>query len=198
MPELLVGDVTDKLDVFQLLNLLVVANGNGEHQFVVFATVQGAGSDVHVHLFSHHGGLVVDRQLLLKDAAADARLFADVQQFAAEAVADVHHGGGADAGLAQPLDDVATGFRLQLALQQVLLAAEVGLEVRHGLALFLGFINHLVVDALLALQELQSHIGGTEVAADADKVGVAGPVAVDDVLLAGFADTGDADGQTRI
>ena len=58
--------------------------------------------------------------------------------------------------------------------------------------------EHLVVDGLLALQQLETHVGGTEVAADADEVGVVGAVAIDNVLLPGFADAGDADGQSGV
>ena len=57
--ELGARDVTDKLHVVQLLNLLVVAYGNGEEQFVILAAVQGAGGDVHVQLFGHHSRLIV-------------------------------------------------------------------------------------------------------------------------------------------
>ena len=129
MAEFRLGDVSDEADILHILYLLVVANGYGKQQLVVFASVESAGGDVHVQLLGHHGRLVVNGNLLLEDATAHVRLLADVQQFAAEAVADVHHGCGTDAGFAQALDDVATSLGLQLALQEVLLAGEVGLEV---------------------------------------------------------------------
>ena len=152
MAVLLVGDVADELDVVNSLHLFAVAYGHGEHQFVVLAAIQGTGGDVHVHFFGHDSCLVVNGQILLEDAAAHARLFADVAQFAAESVRDVHHGGGTDAGFAQPLDDVASGFGLQLSLEQVLLAAEVGLEsLLQTFPLLFLLIQHLVIDGLLAL-----------------------------------------------
>ena len=61
-----------------------------------------------------------------------------------------------------------------------------------------GFLYHLVIDGLLALQQLQTHIGGTEVATDADEVGLLGTVTIDDILLAGLTDAGDRDGQTGV
>ena len=45
---------------------------------------------------------------------------------------------------------------------------------------------------------MQTHIGCTKVARDTDQVGVLGTVAIDDILLAGFTDAGDADGQSGI
>ena len=65
-----------------LLNLLVVADWHGEEQFVVLAAVEGARRNVHVQLLSHHRRLIVDRYVLLVDAASAVRLLADVHQFA--------------------------------------------------------------------------------------------------------------------
>ena len=124
-----IGDVANELDILYLLYLLVVADGHGEEQLVVFTAIEGTGGDIHVQLLSHDGGLVVDGQLLLEDAAADVALLADVHEFAAEAIADVHHCCGVDASVTQSLDDVTTGFGLQLALEEVFLAGEVGLEI---------------------------------------------------------------------
>ena len=125
LSETLVGDVSDELHIIDFLYLLVVANGDGEQQLVVLAAIQGAGGDVHVQFLGHHRRLVVDGDLLLEDAAAYMALLADVHEFGGESVADVHHGGRTDAGLAQALDDVAAGLGLQLALEEVFLAGEV-------------------------------------------------------------------------
>ena len=59
-------------------------------------------------------------------------------------------------------------------------------------------VHLLVVDALLAFEQLQTHVSRTEVARYADKVGVLGSVAVDDVLLASLTDAGDADGESGV
>ena len=45
---------------------------------------------------------------------------------------------------------------------------------------------------------MQAHVGGTEVARDADEVGFTGSVAIDDVVLAGLANAGDGDGQSGV
>ena len=203
LAEFLVSDVADEFDTLDLLDFLVIAYGNGEEQFVVLATVEGAGGDVHIHLLGHDGGLVVDGDVLLIDAAADARLFADMHEFGGETVADVHHGGGTDACLAEFLDDVATGLGLELALQKVFLTAEVGLEMGEFLqsalvALLLGLLHLLVIHTLLALEQLESHIGGSEVATDTDEIGVLGSVTINDILFLGLSDTGDRDGQSCI
>lgn len=58
--ELGAGDVADEAYVVELFYLLVVADGDGEEEFVVFAAVEGAGGDVEVELFGHDCGLVVD------------------------------------------------------------------------------------------------------------------------------------------
>ena len=80
-PELLLGDVSDEFNTLYLFNLLVIADGNGEQQFVVLAAIQGTGGDIHIHLLSHHSRLVVDGDVFLVDATTHARLFADVHQF---------------------------------------------------------------------------------------------------------------------
>ena len=83
--------------------------------------------------------------------------------------ADVHHRGWTDACLAQFFDDVTACVGLELALQQVFLAGEVGLEgplqtsPRRG-GFFLFLFERLEIDAFLALEQLQAHIGSAEVA----------------------------------
>ena len=104
-------------------------------------------------------------------------LFADVHEFAAESVADVHHGCRAYVEFVEACYDVAACLCLNLALYDVFLSGEVGLEVFQFLqaslvVLLLGFIHHLVIDTLLTLKELQTHVCGTEVAGNADEVGV--------------------------
>ena len=89
------------------------------------------------------------------NAATYLALRADVHQFGREAIGDVHHGCGLYAYLVQPLDDVFAGFGLELALQQVFLAGEVGLYVLVGTFQY----------GLLALQQLETHIGRTQISA---------------------------------
>ena len=172
-----------------MLGFFVIRQGEGEEQLVVLATVEGAGGDVEVELFGRNGGLVVNGDALLVDAAPHVALRADVEQLAGEAVADVHHGRGLEPGVVERLDDVAAGFRFELTLQNVFLAAEVGLSSRFGAVLSLEGL-------FFTFQELQAHVGRTEVTADADEVGVLGSVAVDDVLLGRIADAGEAQGHT--
>ena len=61
----------------------------------------------------------------------------DVKQFAAQSVADIHHAGGVYPCLTQSLDDVSSGFRLQLALKQIFTSAHVGLEIIQPVQLLL-------------------------------------------------------------
>lgn len=192
----LFGHVADDLDVLQLADAVVLGKGDGEEEFIVLAAVQRAGGYVHVQLLGHDGGLIVEGDALLVDAAAGVALGADVRQLAAQPVADVHHAGGAYARLAQTFDDVAACLGFQLAFQDIFLAREVGLEIDAVgvVAGFLGLVPLLVINGFLAFQELEAHIGGTQVAADADEVRGLGAVAVDDVLLSRFAQYGDADG----
>ena len=123
-----------------------------------------------------------------------------------------------DVGLTKALDDVAACLWLELPLQQVFLSGKVRLEIlKLGILctegrtlLFVGavafclvflaleFVELLIVDALLALQQLQSHIGGTKVAAYAYQVGVVCTVAIDHFASFALADAGDADGKSRV
>ena len=72
------GDVADDAYVFECRDGVVLREWHGEEQFVVFASVQGTGADVQVQFFGHRGGLVVEGQTLLVDAAACLALLADV------------------------------------------------------------------------------------------------------------------------
>ncbi len=176
--------------------------GDGEEQLVVLAAVEGACGHVHVQFLGHRGRLVVKRDALLIHTAAHVALCADVQQLAAQAVADVYHAGGVYAGLAQRLDDVAARLGLQLPLKQVLTPAHVGLEILQAgqflLVARLACLGQLlVIDGTLALEQLQAHVGGTQVTAHTDEVGVARAVAAHGVGGAGLAYRGDTDGQAR-
>ena len=119
----------------------------------------------------------------------------DVEQLAAEAVGDVDHRGGAYAGLFQSCDDVAPGLGLELALEDVFASGEVGFEGHIGVAAALACL--LQIHRLLALQQLQAHVGGAQIARDADEIGLFGAVAVNDIFFPCGAYGGDADGQTR-
>ena len=111
-----------------------------------------------------------------------------MQQFGRQAVGDVHHGGGLHTFFCQFPDDVTTGFRFQLPFQQILFACKIGLQI------FVAAFEH----ALFTFQQLQSHVGGAQIAGDADKVGVFGAVAINHFALFAFTDAGDADGESRI
>ena len=92
---------------------------------------------------------------------------------------------------------------MQLALQQILFACKVGLEVLQTLefALVIALaclVDLLVVDRLLAFEQLQAHVGGAEVATDTDEVGVVCSVAVDNLFVLCFADAGDGYGESCV
>ena len=74
------GDVSDETYSLQLAHLLVVGEGDGEEQLIVFASVEGTGDDVHVELLGHHRGLVIKGDVLFIDAASLATLLADVHE----------------------------------------------------------------------------------------------------------------------
>ena len=80
-PELLLGDVSDEFNTLYLFNLLVIADGNGEQQFVVLAAIQGTGGDIHIHLLRHDRRLVVDGDVLFIDATTHTGLFTDMKEF---------------------------------------------------------------------------------------------------------------------
>ena len=74
------GDVADEAHTLHLAHLLVVGEGDGEEQLIVFASVEGTGDDVHVELLGHHRGLVIKGDVLFIDAASLATLLADVHE----------------------------------------------------------------------------------------------------------------------
>ena len=110
-----------------------------------------------------------------------------MQQFARQAVAHVHHRGGADAQFTHLFKDITAGFGFELALDDVFLAGEIRLEFT---------VFHSLADTALTLQQLQAHIGSSQIAADADQVGIFRAAAVNDVFAGGFAQTGHADDQS--
>lgn len=128
----------------------MVADRNGKEKLIVFATIHGTGSEIHVEFLCLNCCLVVDRDILLIDTTAAVALFADVHQLAAQAVADIHHSGRADACLTELGYDVAASFWLELTLQQVFLAGEVWLEVTHFLQVFVEGCQLLVVTLCFA------------------------------------------------
>ena len=73
--------VADEFYVLELDDLVVVGQGYGKEEFVVLASIQGAGIDIHVEFFGHDGGLVVNGDALLIDAAAGVALLADMYEF---------------------------------------------------------------------------------------------------------------------
>ncbi len=68
---------------FHVFNLGMISDRNGEEEFVVFAAIKRTCSYVEVELFGSYGCLVVDRDVLLIDAATALALVTDMQEFAA-------------------------------------------------------------------------------------------------------------------
>ena len=79
------------------------------------------------------------------------------------------------------------GFGTKLTLEDVFVLGKVRLEVP----------LLPCEDALLTLQKLEPHIGGTEISADADEVGGLSTTTVDDFLFASSPQTSDADTEPR-
>ena len=85
-----VSDVADEFYTFDLLYLLVIADGNSKQQLVVLTAVQGTGGDVHVQFLCHHSRLIVDGNLFLEHTTAYMTLLTDVHQFAAETIGNMY------------------------------------------------------------------------------------------------------------
>ena len=79
------------------------------------------------------------------------------------------------------------GFGTKLTLEDVFMLGKVRLEVP----------LLPCEDALLTLQKLESHIGGTEIPADTNEVGRLSTSTIDDLLFASSSQTGDADAEPR-
>ena len=188
--------MSDHFHVVERFDERVCREGHGEEQLVVLAAVESAGAYVEIQLFGGHSSLVVDGQAVFVDAAAHVGAATEVEEFAAQAVAHVDHGGGADAGGAKGFDDVASRLGLEVTLQEVLASAEVGGEVEGGAGGFaLGGTELREVDAFFAFEEAESEIGGAEIAAHTDEIGVGGAVAAANVGGAGGAEGGEAQGE---
>ena len=181
-----VGDVADDGDAFDFFHFLIVTLGDGEEQFVVLAPVESVAQWYHIfaYLLADARGLVVDGDVLFIDFAAAGGLFADVEQFAREAVADVNHAGGHDATFAEFGYDVESRFGLEVALEHVVVAVEVGLRGGVGL-----------IGGLFAFEYEQTRVGAAEVAGAADEVVAFGAVAIDNLVLVGCAYGGHGDYQ---
>lgn len=75
--------------------------------------------------------------------------------------------------LTKSKDDVLASFGTKLTLEDVFMLGKVRLEVPLLPS----------EDALLTLQKLESHIGSTEIPADADEVGGLSSTTIDDLLF---------------
>ena len=178
--------MADDVHKAQPHDLFLHRKRHGEEQFVVLAAVQSRNDRVRVHLLGQRRGLPGDRDAFEVDARAAGRRFADLHQVARQAVREVDHRRGADLFFGQRTDDVGAGARLEVFFKQVFVA----LELRLG-------VLHVGKHPLFAFEQLQAHVGGPEVARDADEVVLLRTAAVDDLLLFGVAKRGDGDDQPR-
>ena len=156
------GHIAYHLYALHTLKFVIIAYRAGEEQFVVFTSVKGACGDIHIEFLSHQSRLIVYRQGVFIHSASCARLLADVVKLRRQAVRDIHHRGRTDACLTQLLDNIATSLSLQLALDKVFLAYKIRIP-RLILAQF-AFLQLLVINILLAFEQLQSHISCSKVA----------------------------------
>ena len=178
--------MADDVHKAQPHDLFLHRKRHGEEQFVVLAAVQSRNDRVRVHLLGQRRGLPGDRDAFEVDARAAGRRFAELHQVARQAVREVDHRRGADLFFGQRTDDVGAGARLEVFFKQVFVA----LELRLG-------VLHVGEHPLFAFEQLQAHVGGPEVARDADEVVLLRTAAVDDLLLFGVAKRGDGDDQPR-
>ena len=112
-------------------------------------------------------------------------LLADVQHFARQTVTDVHHAGGCNACILQCLDNILARFGLELTFEQILTSLELRLELGslRAIGTTVGsttpIIEFLPEHRLLSLEELQAHIGSSQVSAHTDQVVRLGSIAID-------------------
>lgn len=78
--ELGARDVADDVDAFDFLDFLVIGERHGEQKLVVLAAVERGRHEIHIELLGHRGGLIVDGDAVLVDAASAVTLRADVYQ----------------------------------------------------------------------------------------------------------------------
>ena len=109
--------------------LLVVSQGDGKQELVILATIHGGSDQVHIQFLGHECGLIVDGNAVLIHTAAHTRILANVQQFARETIAHVHHGGWTDAQFTQLVNDIPARLRLELTLDNILLTCKVWLKI---------------------------------------------------------------------
>ena len=164
--EILFGHVAYHLYPVEIAHLVVEVKGHGEEEFVVFAAIEGCGDKVHAYLFGHDRSLVVDGYAVFIHAAAAVGCFTEMKQFRRKTVADIDHGSGADPFAGEDLHNISSGFGLELPFDKIFLA----FKSRHEVLLS-GRCH------LFAFEELEAHIGSTEVARYAYEVGVFGTVA---------------------
>ena len=100
-----------------------------EEQFIVFTSVEGGRNEIHAEFFGHYRGLVVDRYAVLVYPASRVACPAYMEQFARQAVGNIHHGCGLYAGAGECGDYVAAGFGFQLSFDKILLSVKFRYEV---------------------------------------------------------------------
>ena len=115
-------DISDFAHSWQLRNLVMSRQWNGEQKFVIFATIQCCRDKVHVKFFRHESRLIVDRYAFFIDTTPYPALFADVQQFRRQSVAYVHHGCWLNPCLSKSLHNIASRLWFELALDDILFA----------------------------------------------------------------------------
>lgn len=116
---------------------------------MILPSVEGCHHGVGVHLLGQLMRLPGDRDPFQVDARAAVRSLAELHQVAGQPVREVDHRRGAEFFFGQRGDHVAAGAGFQVFFEQVFVAG----ELRFG-------IFDVVQDALLAFEQLETHIGG--------------------------------------
>ena len=138
---------------------LLLVERHGEEQLVVLAAVERCDYGVDVHLLCKLGCLACNGNTLKVYARATLRRAANLTKVACKTIREVNHRCWLNALLLKCVDDVDAGAGLEVTLQEVFVAR----ELRLGVCDILQY-------ALLALQEVETHVCRTEVGGDADKV----------------------------
>ena len=177
--------MADDVDQPQTHDLLLHRERYGKEQLVVLAAVERRHDGIDVHLFGQSGGLTCNGYAFEIYAGTASRAAADLYQVAGKSVREVDHRGGADALLGQSLRDVDARLRFEILFEQIFVA----LELRFG-------VVDVVQHALLAFEQMQSHVGGAHVAAYADQVVLRSSAAVYQPVALGLPQCRDVYYQT--
>ena len=72
------GDITDHAYTLEHIHLILHSERDSEEEFIVFTAIECSSDEVHIELLRHDGGLIVDRDTILIQAATYTGSLADM------------------------------------------------------------------------------------------------------------------------